>query len=122
MESLLDYIKLQPAYQSQYDIPKEAKGVGVMEASRGTLLHFIEIENSVVKNYNLIPPSVWNFSPKDNNNVRGPVEEALVGTQINDINKAPTIIGRIVRSFDPCLNCAAHVTSDKYSPFTINIV
>ena len=122
MESLLDYIKLQPAYQSQYDIPKEAKGVGIMEASRGTLLHFIEIENSVVKNYNLIPPSVWNFSPKDNNNVRGPVEEALVGTQINDINKAPTIIGRIVRSFDPCLNCAAHVTSDKYSPFTINIV
>jgi len=49
------------------------------------------------------------------------VEEALIGTEIKDMVH-PVEIGRIVRSFDPCLNCAAHVISDKYEPITINIL
>lgn len=122
LEGILQVIKLQRVNQNVIEMPKYASGMSLESASRGVLGHFIEIENKVIKNYTIITPSAWNLSPKDNNNLRGPVEEALVGSKIDDIRYAPTIIGRIVRSFDPCLNCAAHITSDKYSGFTIKIV
>ncbi len=122
IEGLLEVVRLQPANQKQWEIPKKASGMALVGATRGVLGHWIEVEDSVVKNYTLIPPSSWNLSPKDDRGLRGPVEEALVGTRIDDMKKAPTVIGRIVRSFDPCLNCAAHITSDTHSPFTIKIV
>ncbi|MEG0132552.1 MAG: nickel-dependent hydrogenase large subunit [Clostridium sp.] len=121
IEGLIDLLKIGKAYQQQWDIPKVAKGVGLIEAERGALGHWLSIENKVVANYTLIPPSSWNLSPTDNKSVRGPVEEALIGTEIADIAH-PVEIGRIVRSFDPCLNCAAHITSDRHEPMTINIV
>ena len=122
MESLLEYIRLQMAFQQQFQVPSASNGIGIVEASRGTLIHVLEIENSVVKKYNLLPPSQWNLSPKDNNNINGTVEKALIGTYIENEEIAPTIIGRIVRSFDPCLNCAAHITSDKKSTINVNII
>ncbi|MEG1256759.1 nickel-dependent hydrogenase large subunit [Clostridium sp.] len=121
IKGLIDLLKLGKAYQEQWEIPKVANGVGLIEAERGSLGHWLSIDNKVVANYTLIPPSAWNLSPTDDTGVRGPVEEALVGTEIADIAH-PVEIGRIVRSFDPCLNCAAHITSDRHEPMTINIV
>ncbi|MDF2613787.1 MAG: hupL [Clostridia bacterium] len=121
MQGMLDIVRLEPSNQTQWPIPEVSSGVGIVGAARGALMHWLEIENRVIKNYKLIPPSNWNMSPKDNNGLRSAVEEALVGTPINNIEN-PVEIGRIVRSFDPCLNCAAHVTSDRYAPFTIGIV
>ena len=121
MKGLFQILQLEPAMQMQWEIPDRATGFSIVAASRGTLMHFIEIENQLIKNYMLIPPSTWNMSPRDNNDVYGACERALLGTYIADIAN-PVEIGRIVRSFDPCLNCAAHVTSDKYSPFTINVI
>ena len=121
MAGLIEILKLEPPYQMQWPIPQFSSGVGVVAASRGILMHFLEIENQLIKNYTLIPPSAWNMSPKDNKGVRGACEEALVGTPIADLEN-PVEIGRIVRSFDPCLNCAAHVTSDHLTPFTIRIL
>ncbi|HHX51587.1 MAG TPA: hypothetical protein GX711_09125, partial [Clostridia bacterium] len=34
---------------------------------------------------------------------------ALVGTEIPSNDMLFTILGRIIRSFDPCLACATHV-------------
>ncbi len=121
MQGLIEIMQLAPAVQRQWTIPQSARGIGIVAASRGILMHFLEIENGITKNYSLIPPSNWNMSPRDNNGVRGAAEEALVGTPIQDIRN-PVEIGRIIRSFDPCLNCAAHVTSDRYSPLTIRII
>jgi len=121
MQGMLQIVKLEPALQMQWPIPPVASGVGIVAASRGALMHWVEIENSLIKNYKLLPPSNWNMSPKDNNGLRSAVEEALVGAPIKDLSN-PVEIGRIVRSFDPCLNCAAHVTSDSHVPFTIGIV
>lgn len=121
LKSLLDIVRLLPPEQRRWEIPESARGMCVGSASRGTLMHFLEIENYLIKSYKLIPPSCWNMSPKDNNNIRGAAEEALIGTPIQDILN-PVEIGRIVRSFDPCLNCAAHVTSDRFEPFRIHIV
>ncbi len=121
MKGLIEILSLEPPMQRRWLIPESASGMSIVAASRGTLMHFLEIENAVIKSYKLIPPSTWNMSPKDNNDIRGAAEEALIGTPIADpLN--PVEIGRIVRSFDPCLNCAAHVTSDHYAPFTVHII
>ncbi|MEL7597751.1 MAG: nickel-dependent hydrogenase large subunit, partial [Clostridiaceae bacterium] len=60
-------------------------------------------------------------SPKDSNGVRGALEEALIGTHIED-SKNPVEIGRIVRSFDPCVSCATHVLSKEFSPMDIRVI
>jgi hydrogenase large subunit len=57
-----------------------------------------------------VVPTTWNGSPRDARGTPGPIEQALVGTKIKDINN-PFEIGRIVRSFDPCLACAVHVVT-----------
>lgn len=122
LEGIIDKVRLQPAYQKSWEIPDKASGFAVLGATRGSLGHWLEIENKVIKNYTIITPSTWNLSPKDSKGVRGPVEQALTNTYIDNIKKAPTIIGRIVRSFDPCSNCASHITSDNNSPITIRII
>ena len=121
IKQLIEFLRLGNPHQKQWEIPNTAKGIGLTEAERGSLGHWIYIDNKKVANYTLIPPSSWNLSPTDGNGIRGTVEEALIGTNINNI-KNPVEIGRIVRSFDPCLNCAAHVVSDKYETIKINII
>lgn len=89
-------------------LPAKGVGVGLVEAARGALGHFIEVENSKIKNYQCVVPTTWNCSPRDDAGVRGPVEEALVGAPIPDpLNPANAV--RIVRSFDPCMACAVHL-------------
>ncbi|HID05985.1 MAG TPA: nickel-dependent hydrogenase large subunit, partial [Armatimonadetes bacterium] len=70
--------------------------------------HWIRIENGVIAQYTIISPTTWNASPKDDNDQRGPIEQALVGTKVRDPEN-PFEIVRIVRSFDPCLACAVHM-------------
>ncbi|NIV99375.1 hypothetical protein GWN26_09615, partial [Candidatus Saccharibacteria bacterium] len=38
---------------------------------------------------------------------RGPCEEAIVGTEIKDLDN-PIEVDHIIRSFDPCLVCTVH--------------
>ncbi|WP_416825324.1 nickel-dependent hydrogenase large subunit [Ectobacillus polymachus] len=89
--------------------PKKAQGVGWVEAPRGALGHWIDIENGKTKNYQAVVPSTWNASPRDQNNNIGAYEAALKGTPM--LNKEqPLEILRIIHSFDPCLACAVHLT------------
>ncbi|SFC75500.1 hydrogenase large subunit [Bacillus sp. 491mf] len=89
--------------------PKKTKGVGWVEAPRGALGHWIDIENGKTKNYQAVVPSTWNASPRDHNNNLGAYEAALKGTPM--LNKEqPLEILRIIHSFDPCLACAVHLT------------
>ncbi len=88
--------------------PDESKGVGLTEAPRGALGHWISIKGRVIDNYQLVVPSTWNLSPRDNQGVRGPVEQALIGAPVPDV-KNPLNVVRIIRSFDPCISCAVHI-------------
>jgi hydrogenase large subunit len=89
-------------------VPRAASGFGVWDAPRGALGHWVEVENHRIKNYQLVVPSTWNAGPRDENNVKGPYEQALIGAPVPDINN-PINIVRIIRSFDPCLACAIHI-------------
>ena len=83
-----------------YDMPESAKGVGAWEAPRGAVAHYNRIEGKRLKNYQCIPATNWNFCPRDDNNTRSPIEEALVGTPVTD-PKRPLEILRIIHGFDP---------------------
>jgi hydrogenase large subunit len=100
------------AFFQPYD-DAEGQGVGMWEAPRGALLHMTNVKGHKIQNYQCIVPSTWNVSPRDaNSNVRGPMEEALVGNPCNDL-KQPLEALRTVHSFDPCIACAVHVIDAK---------
>lgn len=90
--------------------PKSAQGWGFHEAPRGSLGHWVQIEDRAIKNYQCVVPTTWNAGPRDAKGQRGAYEAALLKTPIADPER-PIEILRTVHSFDPCLACAVHVTS-----------
>jgi len=88
--------------------PATAEGVGLTEAPRGALAHWIKINNGAIDNYQLVVPSTWNASPRDAKGQRSPYEEALIGTHLANPEQ-PLEILRTVHSFDPCIACAVHL-------------
>ena len=96
--------------------PKSCQGFGFHEAPRGSLGHWVEIENKKIVNYQVVAPSTWNAGPRDGQGQRGPYEAALLGTPIADPDR-PLEILRTVHSFDPCLACAVHVVRANGRPY-----
>jgi hydrogenase large subunit len=87
---------------------QSAKGYGFVEAPRGALAHWIDIEDKKIKNYQCVVPTTWNASPRDPAGKIGAYEAALLDTPMHDPNQ-PLEILRTIHSFDPCLACATHV-------------
>ena len=87
--------------------PKQAKGVGYMEAPRGALAHWIVIEDGKIANYQAVAPSTWHAGPRDANGQAGAYEAALKGHILHD-PKQPLEVLRTIHSFAPCLACAVH--------------
>ena len=93
----------------------EQRGVGFHEASRGTLSHWVIIENAKIKNYQCVVPSTWNAAPRNNEEALGPYEASLVGNPIAD-EALPLEVLRTIHSFDPCIACAVHLVDSKKTP------
>jgi [NiFe] hydrogenase large subunit len=91
-----------------WEMPESGEGHGMNDVPRGSLGHWIRIEDGKIGNYQYVVPSTWNLGPRDAKGVLGPVEEALIGTPIADPKKPLEVI-RTVHSFDPCIACAVHV-------------
>ncbi len=85
----------------------EQQGFGFHEAPRGTLSHWIVIENGRIKNYQAVVPSTWNAGPRDGKDQPGPYEASLVGNPVADPER-PLEVLRTIHSFDPCIACAIH--------------
>ena len=76
----------------------KGEGVGVIEAPRGTNIHQAELgKNGLVESYNIIAPTTWNMPA---------IERAIVGNH-------QSCAEMIVRSFDPCVDCATHCIEVK---------
>jgi hydrogenase large subunit len=88
--------------------PRHAQGVGFLEAPRGSLAHWIVIDEGEISNYQAVVPTTWNAGPRDAAGAEGPYEAALKGQSVKD-PKQPLEILRTIHSFDPCLACAVHV-------------
>lgn len=107
MEAWLEEVSTDhPFYLPVDDVP-DGEAVGLIEAARGALGHWVRIEKGRIAHYQIVTPTAWNASPRDSDRVRGPMEEALVGTECTDPAN-PVRVGHVVRSFDPCLVCTVH--------------
>jgi len=82
------------------DLQAEGEGISGYDAPRGALSHYVRTKGGKVVTYATVPASNWNLAPRDDDGVRGPVEEALVGTPVADPTK-PLEILRTVHTFDP---------------------
>lgn len=97
----------QPSYRYS-PIPASASGIGLTEAPRGALGHWVRIGGSKLSRYQVVAATTWNASPMDDQRHKGPIEQALIGTPVADPAQ-PIELLRVVHSFDPCLACAVHV-------------
>ena len=88
--------------------PADAEGVGLTEAPRGALAHYIKIHKGAIANYQLVVPTTWNGSPRDAREQRSSFEQSLIGVPVAKIDE-PVEILRTIHSFDPCLACAVHL-------------
>ena len=115
VDAMIEWVgELNPdgAISTAYEIPDVAQGAGLSEAPRGSVGHWISIKDKKIERYQIITPTAWNGSPKDNQGQPGPMEQAILGTKIKD-EKNPFEIVRIIRSFDPCLACSVHLINTK---------
>jgi hydrogenase large subunit len=101
-------LKLNSASYQDVATPDSGSGIGLTEAPRGALGHWMNIVGGKISQYQIITPTAWNASPHDDRGRLGAMEQALVGTPVADLTK-PTEILRVVHSFDPCLSCAVHM-------------
>jgi len=90
----------------------KTKGMGLAEAPRGALGHWVRVENGKIANYQAVVPSTWNASPRDAKGRMGAYEASLIGTKVANPEEPLEII-RTIHSFDPCIACAVHVVDTK---------
>ena len=88
-------------------VPASGSGVGLVEAPRGALGHWLAVKQGKLSVYQVLTPTCWNCSPRDASGVAGPLEKALEGTPVSDAER-PIEALRVVESYDPCLACAVH--------------
>jgi hydrogenase large subunit len=89
--------------------PRHSQGVGTVEGPRGSLGHWIIIDDGKITNYQAVVPTTWNAGPIDDQGQHGPYEAALLDRHRLAVPAQPLELLRTIHSFDPCMACAAHV-------------
>ena len=103
-KKLLSELDLSEAsyIEPSIDITK-LSGIGEssVEAARGSLIHKVELENGVIKNYEIITPTQWNLSGGTKEK-EGVSQKAMIG--LEDVKTAELVF----KSFDVCSVCTTH--------------
>jgi hydrogenase large subunit len=107
-ESWARGLRLDEAFCETPPTPVSGESVGKVEAARGALGHWLSVEKGIIRRYQIVAPTTWNFSPRDAAGVPGPLEQALVGVEVGEAGAKAPAIQHVVRSFDPCMVCTAH--------------
>jgi hydrogenase large subunit len=100
-KALLEAINIkEPSYHNpkvRY-IDINSKGIGIVEAARGVLIHEVKIKKGLIESYDIITPTVWNLG---NGSRQKPsiAQKAIMG--LTDIDKADFVF----KSFDICSVC-----------------
>ena len=98
----------EPLDKEDTDIPytpRDGHGYGVVEAPRGPLVHHYHIENGLIKQAEFIIPTVHNVRAIERA-LRVAAERYIRADRVDmELEHA---VGRVVRSFDPCIACATH--------------
>ena len=108
MERWLGQLKAGEAWCTTGPMADETSGVGLVEAARGSLGHWLTVRRGRIHNYQIIAPTTWNFSPRDAAGQPGTLERALEGLPVDAQGEIPGIVHHVVRSYDPCMVCTVH--------------
>lgn len=108
MEDWLGALRPTEPFCVPSDLPDEGSGMGLSEAARGSLGHWVVVRRGRIANYQIVAPTSWNFSPRDAAGTPGALEQALVNAPVREGEKTPVAVQHIVRSFDPCMVCTVH--------------
>ncbi len=96
--------------------PATAQGYGYLDAPRGALGHWVQIEQGKISRYQCVVPSTWNAGPRDAKGELGPYEASLTDNHPLADPQRPLEILRTVHSFDPCIACGVHVLDAEGNP------
>jgi hydrogenase large subunit len=119
MDGWLNQLTAGAKVYNTYTNPTTGSGIGLTEAARGALGHWVKISAGKISSYQVVTPTCWNASPMDTKGVKGPMEQALIGTPIaKPANPIEAL--RVIHSFDPCLSCAVHVMRPDGKPVVIH--
>lgn len=109
LDGWLNELSTSGAVFTRATLAPGASGIGLTEAPRGALGHWMTVGSTgTLSRYQIVTPTCWNASPRDARGVPGALEQALVGTPLADTTQ-PIEVLRVIHSFDPCLSCAVHV-------------
>jgi Ni,Fe-hydrogenase I large subunit len=108
MERWAAALKPGEAWCRHDPLPTEGSSFGLVEAARGALGHWLSVRHGRIESYQIIAPTTWNFSPRDQAETPGALEQALVGVEVEDGEDTPVAVQHVVRSFDPCMVCTVH--------------
>ncbi len=113
MEHWLMALQVNAPYFATHTLPEQAQGIGLTEAARGALGHWMRVDKGRISHYQIVAPTSWNFSPRDAAGTPGALEAALVGAPLDATvggaeSKDSVAVQHIVRSFDPCMVCTVH--------------
>ncbi|MDE2371059.1 MAG: nickel-dependent hydrogenase large subunit [Burkholderiales bacterium] len=108
MERWLTDIRVGEPFHTAAPLPAEGRGMGLTEAARGALGHWVTLAGGQIANYQIVAPTSWNFSPRDAGGTPGALEAALEGVAVAPGETSPVAVQHIVRSFDPCMVCTVH--------------
>ncbi|HEA65035.1 MAG TPA: Ni/Fe hydrogenase subunit alpha [Candidatus Aminicenantes bacterium] len=99
--------------------PRAARGIGCVEAPRGTLIHDYETdENGLITNVNLIVGTTHNNAPI-NMSVKSAAKDLIKDGKYDQ--GILNMVEMMIRAHDPCLSCATHRLDGKIG-VKINIV
>ncbi len=98
LKEILDWLKPSEPFRTKRIMFGPGRGVGVYEAPRGTLVHFVELgEEGRVVSSKIVVPTMFNIPI---------MEEAAVGLSVRAAEAA-------MRLYDPCIPCTTHVVEGE---------
>ena len=92
---------------------KEGIGTGLVEAPRGLLIHHHEIKEGLVQHVDIITPTAQNA--EDIERYCFIAAQKLLNEGVSD-DQIRDRLDLIVRAFDPCISCSAHLAEVKKAP------
>ncbi len=83
---------------------RKSEAAGAIEAPRGTLYHYYEIDDKgIIKNCDIITPTVQNLE-----NIEKDAEFILKNTKKLPEDERYNLLEMLVRAYDPCITCSVH--------------
>jgi hypothetical protein len=79
-------------------------GISQLEASRGRLIHRVELDEGVVKRYRILAPTEWNFHRN------GILVRGLTAIEADSIKALKRNTGLLVSAIDPCVGYSLEIS------------